>query len=467
MNLMIIESGMQRYALPTGNILEVVEPQTVSPLPHMPGYVEGLVRVMGQVMMQIDLAGRVGGHNGTRGAGTLVILRDERGMDYALRVDRVLSNGHVDEAGISFFLAGGEQADVAGDPQTAASGMIAGEFEADGHTVLMLDTNSLPPEGIVMQETLLQTAAQTQSAQADSAGFVLMESGGECYALRLGEIAEVLEVTEPVKLPHAPPEVAGVITLRKSVLLVLGLSTLLGRYADVKVGSAIVVIHHGGQRFGLIVDKMLGIRNYTQNDLHLIESFGAVLAGYIADTSVGAEGHLTGIISLKGLLPEARLEEYRKFTLAQTSDVSPVEEHDARGRTISMLTFSVGNEDCALPLEWVERIEQAGEITAAAGQNTAGAALVLGEVMPVVDLADAFCITQVETAGVWLVVRQDGQAWALAVKQVGRVVEMPCAAIEDVKRVATDYVEKIGRVGEKLFSILTLEPLRTAGACLT
>lgn len=443
MNYMILETAGQHYAFPSQHVAEVYELAPVTPLPHVPGYVEGLVRLAGRAMMQIGLAARLG-RDADEG-GVLIAIRDQRGHYSAVRVERVLANAAVADESVN--------ACTSADSGEAHGGMIA-EFQWQEHPVLVIDSGTILPEELAARLAQEENKPENPAEQNDgSIACMVVESHGERYALRLDDVAEIAECDPPAILPNAPPEVAGMVLLRGNALLTLSLNALLGHNGQGR-HAAVVVILREGTPIGLLVEKVLGIRHYPGTGIHPVDKMGTALAAY------AAEGEkLTGILSLTGLLPESRFDRYRQFIAVAAQESAAEEEGNA---TIRMLTFAIGHDRCALPLDLIERVEDAIDVAAATegAERAAGAALILGEIVPVVDLRRVIGRGKANREqGVWLVVRQNGSPWALAVDKVERVVEILTRNIEAVRHAAGEYVGGVGRVGEQLYSILTLEPL--------
>lgn len=454
MDYMILECAGRHYAIPSRYVAEVVEPVTVTPLPFVPNYIEGLARIAGKVMMQIGLAARLGGGQSSTEAGVLIVVRDSRGHDCALHTDRVLSYAAIGDADINVCLC---EESVQDETQPDASPrFIRAEFQWEGRMVMELDADSLLPEELACRAAVSVNIDETPPAterRDDTLVCMVVESGGERYALPLDEVAEVAECDRPTALPHAPREVAGMVLLRGNALLTLSLDKLLGR-DQVAHHGAVVVIHHHGVHLGLLVEKVLGIRHFGGASIHPVDKMGAALSAYAAE----ADGKLTGIINRHGLISESAFDGYRKFIADAGAEIIADMEDN---RATRMLGFSIGTSHCALPLDLIERVEDAHDIADVGdgAESISGAALILGEVVPVVDLRREIGGTATTAPGVWLVVRQNGEAWALAVDKVERVVEILARDIEAVKRAASDYIGSVGRVGDRLFSILTLDPL--------
>ncbi|MFO0954519.1 MAG: chemotaxis protein CheW [Isosphaeraceae bacterium] len=72
----------------------------------------------------------------------------------------------------------------------------------------------------------------------------LFKSGAGAYAIGLEAVAEVVEVDRLVRLPHCPPRVVGMCSLRREVLPVVALSRAEGEEAK---GPHLMLILRSGQ----------------------------------------------------------------------------------------------------------------------------------------------------------------------------------------------------------------------------
>jgi purine-binding chemotaxis protein CheW len=79
----------QAFALSIRAIREIRGWCPVTPLPHAPGYVRGMINLRGNVLAIIDLAARLGLPAEEPGAASVVIVIEESGNEAGLVVDAV------------------------------------------------------------------------------------------------------------------------------------------------------------------------------------------------------------------------------------------------------------------------------------------------------------------------------------------------------------------------------------------
>jgi chemotaxis-related protein WspB len=91
--------------------------------------------------------------------------------------------------------------------------------------------------------------------------FVLFQLGSDRYAIDTACVVEVLPLIEITRVPHAPPEIAGICDRRGAPIPVVDLSQLLaGRPAEHRLSTRILIVRYTDGRgipqlLGLIAEK--------------------------------------------------------------------------------------------------------------------------------------------------------------------------------------------------------------------
>ncbi|MDI6711153.1 MAG: chemotaxis protein CheW [Bacillota bacterium] len=107
------------------------------------------------------------------------------------------------------------------------------------------------------------------------AQLVIFGAGGNCYALDIADVREILRVTEITPLPQMPAYMEGVINLRGKMLPVLNLRSRLGLdRIPVDQHTRIILVESLGRLFGLIVDRVLEVNTYTEQEMEGPEAAG-------------------------------------------------------------------------------------------------------------------------------------------------------------------------------------------------
>lgn len=95
---------------------------------------------------------------------------------------------------------------------------------------------------------------RTRSESLQLATFHVAEM---CLALDIGLIQEIIRDVKVTPVPHAPPQVRGVINLRGEVTTVIDLRQVLGLLPlDVTSNTQTLIVRSQGESIGLIVDRV-------------------------------------------------------------------------------------------------------------------------------------------------------------------------------------------------------------------
>lgn len=459
MNVILLEVGRHLFGVDAARISQVVDPPPVTPVPFLPEHVEGLVNIGGSVVASINLGAALG-MPAADGSGVTMVVRAAQGA-FALKVGRVLMMVPVDEDALHPVSTPPEEAG-------AAHGMVAAEFGWNDRMVLLIDPDRFDFGDIDLDEHLggaevfaaVGDAASTAAAEGRSDGqpFLLVELGGERYALDVHAVVEVLEADEFVCVPKAPAEVLGYYSLRGTPLLVVSLSMLLA-VAPSAVGH-VVVVERQGVRLGLGVSRVAGIRTF---DPHAADDV-ADASGAVAGCLVDAGGAMLAALDLDHVLTPAELSR-----LAEYLPKIDTQHHDTRAgsdRVRRLLTFWLGDELCGIDLEAVSRVAECQHWTGLPGDalGLSGVTQIGDEVMPVVDLRRRRGAEAGSQPPAQVVAHVGGGCCALAVDRTHRIINVPVDEIRPVEDASNDMLIAVGRAEDRLVSVLSVEHLLEARA---
>lgn len=122
------------------------------------------------------------------------------------------------------------------------------------------------------------------------------------FVAPLGEIKEILTWPRMTKVPGAKSWVKGVANVRGNLLPVMDLQEFLG-YPPSRLsrGSRVLVVHHKGIAAGLLVDEVLGLRHFFEEEFSAAKSDDAHLRDYLRGT-YRQDGKLWQVFSLHDLV---------------------------------------------------------------------------------------------------------------------------------------------------------------------
>lgn len=453
MNIILLEVGTQLFGIDAERVVQVVEPPPATPIPFLPDHVDGLVNIGGAVIVSIDLARALG--NGEAGeARVSMVVRGTHGS-FALKVGRVLMMVPVEPAEMHPLEHTAAQA--------LGEGVIAAEFNWRDRMVLMIDPDrfdlgDVDVETAAGSPDLLtiagEPAAQAGTAASDAMPWLIVEIGGERYALDVHSITEVVEADSFLPVPKAPAEIMGFHALRGSPLLVVALARLLG-VAACPVRH-VVVVDRKGAAIGLGVGRVVGIRSF---DGAAAEDVGDA-TGAVAGCLSNGDGGLLAVLDLDHVLtPEtmAHLAEYMPKAEAANAAASRVNSPIRR-----VLTFWVGGELCGIDLDAVSRVAEFqpwSELPDDGGLRLSGVTQIGNDVMPVIDLRERRGRRPEAPPLAQVVTRLEGGSCALAVDRMHRIVDLPAEDIHALDDCEGDLVDAVGRADGHLISVLAVEHL--------
>lgn len=118
--------------------------------------------------------------------------------------------------------------------------------------------------------------------------------GNEDYLVPVEHVREVLKIRQATPVPHAKDHVAGMISLRGTVLPVLDLTKRLGLAAGTRDDkSRIVVVGLDDEEAGLIVDRVTGVVRFLPGAVEPVPE--------TVDQGAGSE-YIAGIVRREGKL---------------------------------------------------------------------------------------------------------------------------------------------------------------------
>ncbi|WP_330217044.1 chemotaxis protein CheW [Geobacter pickeringii] len=136
-------------------------------------------------------------------------------------------------------------------------------------------------------------AAETTPAIVGSREILCFRVADEIYGIDIMDLKEIIKPRETTEIPHAPPFIAGVLSLRGIIIPVFVLRERLGLgEAAVRNKERIIVVKRGDGLCGLLVDEVTQV---VRIDADSVEPPPAVLDGIDRDF-VGGIGRNTGEI---------------------------------------------------------------------------------------------------------------------------------------------------------------------------
>jgi purine-binding chemotaxis protein CheW len=195
--------------------------------------------------------------------------------------------------------------------------------------------------------------------QADQ-HFVVFRIAEGSFALRLDTVWEILRVPALARMPLAPVSLLGLANLRGAVLPVVSLRQLLGLpFAPFDPGTRVIVVG-GDARVGFVVDRVERLTRLPASRVVVDAGGGDVDPELLDGVIMGAEGEsATRILNpqqvLRGEFGRLGAPSHGPSVNAPTAAVIP-NRPEAKSDQISLISFDLGRQEYALPLERVREI---------------------------------------------------------------------------------------------------------------
>lgn len=456
----VAELDGELVGLAASTVLGVINPPPVTSIPFAPDFVDGLIGTGGEVVPLIDLGRRLG-NTATTARREIVRMR-VAGHGFALGVDRVVA---LAQLGLDD-----------GIEPTDKDARTIGIWRWGGRPVRLLDAARLGIDDVAPAVTGEAAAgmvgqaapAMEHATEAASTAVMVLELAGDRFALPLDQVHEVMEIADWSAVPQAAPGVLGLVFPRDTPLLLLSLARLIGRTPAAPPERQFIVAANAGARFGLGVDRVVGIRRFgAKTESPLIATARGVDGHYLDGAGLDDGGAPVWALSLDRLIDDRLRAAFN--TLARAAEGQTRSQPRAALR--QFLTFAVGGEACALPIEAVERVVDYSEpmkLPAGGPAAITGAVEIQGRVVPVAHAHRRIAAERgAETTAppgvpaAYVVLKLSEGPLALAVDRLHRILPIAIDRIEEFGAGA-GAITGVGRVDDRVLWILAAERLAQA-----
>lgn len=451
---LVVDVGGQRFAFATAQVAAALAPGTVTPLPFVPEFIEGLVNANDRVLALINLARLFALPMTETTRSELVVLETGR-VPCAIRVGQIVAKVDIDADAVEA---------LSGQDDNLAARIAHGRFTFENDSVLILNPAALGRLVVNRQDEdgepgLLGKAMSSQTEIAQQNTCLAFTVSGEHYALPLQQVVEILDLPSSTPIPGSGAEVEGLAQVREDVLLVLSLAQLLSLPRGQHARRQVLVLECDAQRYGLRVDAVRGTLSYSDSALRGMDAEDSCLSGVIM-----AQDQLVGLLSAEKLLCTSHRARWRGLVPARrTTGQAHVETF------VDVLEIRLGDDRYGVPLELVRTISELTDFDDINPDETAviaGAAHIKGKVLPVVDVARLITghgVMQAHRArGAWLVLGMDDEEWAIPVSEARQIRAIPASAIESMDARKDRYVGAIATLDNQLLPLLSISPLLSA-----
>lgn len=456
------------YALPAGEVSEVIRPPPVARVPQAPKGLMGLANLRGAVLPVASARGLLGRPARPASPDDRCIVLDGA-APVALAVDAIDALVAVESSRIET-----RQAELAAEEGEAVSGAFRPQGRSD--VAKILDVRRLLASAFVQRArperpaALQLAAAAVVVEQADGRQqLVTFEVASQTFGLPLDDVREIIPAPQwTAAVPRSEALVLGVTAYRDTLLPLLSLRGLLGfaGAAGQDERDKVLVTTVGGALVGLVADRMRAI---VSADPALIDPTPPMLAA-----RTGGEARVKAIYRGEGgrrlvsiLAPDQLFREDVMQRLGEGGEAAAVSGPAASASEhLQFLVFRLGEDEFGLPIETVDEVARVpAQITRVpkTPKFLEGVINLRGEVLPVVDQRRRFDMAPLANpeARRLIVLRTERHRAGVIVDSVSEVLRCAADAIEeapDLTGEATRLVRAVVNLQANGRIILLLDP---------
>jgi len=309
-------------------------------------------------------------------------------------------------------------------------------------------------------QTEEQESEAETAAISDGQLYITFELSGETMAMPIKTVQEIVRPVEMAKVPMAPSHLLGVMALRGRMLPVSSTARVLGsdEKEHDKDTRIIVLAQPDGTNYGLLVDRMTGVRQVRNED---IEPAGDMNGNskFISGMAKLESGDEQVVAMLLDAVSLSQPEGEKKAVAKGSSSGSGLQQekeeevHTAIDDGEMRVIFGIGDEEYALGIKAVSEIISLTSNIAKlpqASEEIEGVTTLRGRVLSLIHGRVLFGLERTEiTPGTKaLEIEACGQRVGLIVDRVMAVTRVPDHQIE-----ATPALLQKGKIGAMIESI--------------
>ena len=248
-------------------------------------------------------------------------------------------------------------------------------------------------------ETDVETAGTMAEAEEDNTRqFVTFKVGDEVFGLPIVEVQEIIRLPEVTRVPLSSFNLQGLSNLRGKMLPIISLRRIFG-FPDGEPDDAtrVLVIQHESL-LGFVVDQVASVISVEAAQ---IEGVGGIKTTvnteYLTGIIKNAGGKMVMIVNFEQLM-EAHFHLERAEQRAQNTAGVPIDGSSEEAEdtdTLHFVSFTVANQEYAIPIEHVQEIVQVPEEIAHvpnSASHVLGVISLRDRLLPLVSLRQLFAL---------------------------------------------------------------------------
>lgn len=142
---------------------------------------------------------------------------------------------------------------------------------------------------------------QAQKGSTESLRICVVSLGEEFFAIDIRQVQEVFELESMTPVPGMPAALVGVANLRGTIIPLVDLRAVLRR-SVVTNPKYVVVIRHGSQQIGLLIDQVPETRSISPSDHIAPSAYPSSLSSPFLFSFLNIGNRLCGVIEVSRLV---------------------------------------------------------------------------------------------------------------------------------------------------------------------
>ncbi len=387
--------GTTEIGIDVNEILEVVNaPEDVVPVPLSPPFMLGVFNLRGMIIPILDVGELLGIHADQEENRKVAILEDQ-GVRYGLVFDSTKEIVRVDDSALKSF---SYEADDS-EPVTPGRRVVAGVLRLDDGNRLVDVIHARRLARIENLPRIVDPKNPVSDKGGSPGGIrkqcITFQVEDHLLALEMTAVSEIIPMPDYQESSLADELCLGMTTLRGVVMPLLRLSKMLdGDRSDEDEGldsKKVIVMHHGSDRFGLVVDEVTSILAYTDQQMLPIPDYNQEKESLVRGCIVPSDGSEVLLLDHGRILEDEGIVGVTQSHQALYQGESLVEvetRSTGSGERFSYITFSLGHRAALPVLDVREIIEFPESLTHTPGtpEHIRGVFNLRGKLVSVVDL---------------------------------------------------------------------------------
>ena len=104
---------------------------------------------------------------------------------------------------------------------------------------------------------------------------MIFRLASRAYGIEVDAVREIIPFRGTTRLPNAPHFIAGLISVRGTIVTVLDLGARLDGTSCARAEGTVILVQHGAKLIGALVDEVIDVRHLAEAELELGVSDGA------------------------------------------------------------------------------------------------------------------------------------------------------------------------------------------------